>query len=69
MLTVFFLPLVTAGIHTAFAYPIVTRMMEVLLLDDRFQFARWCAVTYAAFALVYTLIYALTARTYYKIVG
>lgn len=68
IMLVFFLPLVTAGVHTAFAYPIVTKLMEVLLLDDTLLFARWCVVVYIVFALVYALIYRLTAKTYYKIV-
>ncbi len=65
---VFFLPLVTAGVHVAFAYPILTKLMEILLLDDVWLFAKWCAVVYVVFALVYALIYKLTAKTYYKIV-
>lgn len=69
IMLVFFLPLVTAGIHVAFAYPILTKLMEVLLLDDRWLFAKWCVIVYVAFALVYAIIYKLTAKTYYKIVN
>ncbi len=68
IMLVFFLPLVTAGIHIAFAYPILTKLLEVLLLDDKWLFAKWCVIVYIAFALVYVLIYKLTAKTYYKIV-
>ncbi len=65
---VFFLPLVTAGIHVVFAFPILTKLMEVLLLDNMWLFAKWCIIVYIAFTLVYVLIYKLTAKTYYKIV-
>lgn len=65
---VFFLPLATAGLHVLFAFPILTKMMRVLLLDNAWLFAKWCLIVYAAFALVYALIYKVTARTYYKIV-
>ncbi len=68
ILLVFFLPLLTAGIHVAFAYPIITKLMSVLLLDNAFMFAKWCVIVYVAFAAVYALIYKLTAKTYYKIV-
>lgn len=65
---VFFLPLVTAGIHVAFAFPILTKLMSVLFMNNALSFAGWCVIVYAAFALVYVLIYKLTAKTYYKIV-
>ena len=69
IMLVFFLPLVTAGIHVLFAFPILTKLMEVLLLDDNWFFAKWCIAVYAVFTLFYTLIYKLTAKTYYKIVN
>lgn len=69
IMVVFFLPLVTAGIHVVFAYPIVTKLMAILLLDDNRLFAKWSIIIYIVFALVYALIYKLTSRTYYKIVN
>lgn len=68
VMLVFFLPLVTAGIHVVFAYPIVTKLMKVLLLENEWLFAGWSLVVYIIFSLVYTLIYKVTAKTYYKIV-
>lgn len=68
IMLVFFLPLVTAGVHVAFAYPILTRLMEVMMLDNAWLFAKWCVIVYLVFAAVYSVIYKLTARTYYKIV-
>ena len=68
ILLVFFLPLITAGVHIVFAYPILTKLMEILLLDDVWLFAKWCIIVYIVFAFVYALIYKLTAKTYYKIV-
>lgn len=69
VLTVFFLPLVTAGIHVAFAFPIITKLLEVFNLTDTGLFA-WCtAGTVLVFALFYTLVYGLTARVYYRIVS
>ena len=68
IMLVFFLPLVAAGLHVAFAYPIVTKLMEILLLDNPWRFAEWSIIVYVVFAVVYGLIYKLTAKTYYKIV-
>ena len=64
----FFLPLVTAGIHTAFAFPLLLKLLKILYLENVSLFI-WCTViTYAVFALFYLAVYSLTARTYYKIV-
>lgn len=69
VLTVFFLPLVTAGIHIAFAFPIITKLLAVLNLTNVGLFA-WCtAGTILVFALFYALVYGLTAKVYYRIVS
>ena len=65
---VFFLPLVAAGVHTAFAFPMLNRLLHLLLLSSTKLFVICTLVTYGVFALVYLLIYSVTARTYYKIV-
>lgn len=68
VLFVFFLPLLVAGVHLAFASPILLRLLRVLLLSDTGLFILCSCVTYVVFALVYVLIYAGTSKTYYKIV-
>ena len=68
VLLVFFLPLVVAGIHLAFAFPILEKLLHVLLLSSTSLFVICSLITFGVFAAVYTLIYAATARTYYKIV-
>ena len=64
----FFLPLMTAGVHTAFAFPILLKLLQVLMLSNTQLFILCTLITFAVFALVYTLVYLLTAKTYYKIV-
>lgn len=68
ILMVFFLPLIVAGVHIAFAYPILTKLLKILLLTNRWLLLKWILITYVVFALVYAMIYSLTAKTYYKIV-
>lgn len=69
VLTVFFLPLVAAGIHIAFAFPIITKLLAVLNLTNVGLFA-WCtAGTILVFTLFYALVYGLTAKVYYRIVS
>ena len=68
VLLVFFLPLVVAGMHLAFAFPILEKVLHILLLSSTSLFVVCSIVTFGVFAAVYTLIYMATARTYYKIV-
>ena len=69
ILMVFFLPLVFAGIHTAFAFPILNRLMQVMMLASTRLYIICMLITYLIFTLVYILIYTRTAKTYYKIVN
>ena len=68
ILIVFFLPLLIAGAHLTFAFPLIKRLLYQLGLSDTSLYLACCAGGFAGFALIYTTIYALTARTYYKIV-
>ena len=69
VLIVFFMPLVTAGVHTGFAFPILNRVMALFNLMST-EFYLWCVVgSFGAFAALYAVVYALTARTYYKLVS
>ena len=43
-------------------------MLEMMRLTNNHLLAITTLLTFAAFALVYAVIYLLTARTYYKIV-
>ncbi len=65
---VFFLPLVTAGVHISFAFPIINRMLHVLMLPKTSIYLISTVITFAAFALIYAIIYSMTAKTYAKIV-
>jgi len=68
ILIVFFLPLAASVVHIAFAFKIITRMLNLLLISNVRLFALCTAATVLGFALVYTVVFALTARSYYKIV-
>ncbi len=68
ILMVFFLPLVFAVIHIAFAFPIITKLLAVLNLINIPLFMMSTVVTILVFAVIYTAVYFLTARVYLKIV-
>lgn len=69
ILIVFFLPLVTAMVHIAFAFPLMRRLLALMNLYNGGLFAVCTLATIGCFALVYGIIYMLTARTYYRIVN
>lgn len=64
----FFLPLATAALHTAMAFPILLKLLQILMLSNTLLFVLCTVITFAVFALVYGVVYRLTAKTYYKIV-
>lgn len=65
---VFFLPLLVAAVHLAFVFPILTRMPEVLFQSNQVLVIGCMVASLGLFAMIYTLIYSLTAKQYYKIV-
>ncbi len=68
VLMVFFLPLLMAGCHLAGAFPAIARILVLLqAVSDRMFF--YCNLgCFAVFAVLYLLIYLITAKVYYKIV-
>lgn len=68
VLIVFFLPLLTAVIHIAVAFKVITKLLKVLYLDNVPLFFNCTVGTVLVFGIFYTFIYILTEREYYKIV-
>lgn len=69
VLSVFYMPLVVACIHTAFAFPIVSKLMAMLSMGNTRLFIVSLICTALIFAVFYTMIYMMTARVYYKIIS
>ncbi len=68
VVTVFFLPLAVAILHTVVAFPVTRQLMTMMNFPDSGIFLVATAVTIVAFAIVYLIVYTITARAYYKIV-
>lgn len=69
ILTVFFAPLVVAGIHLVMDFNLMRLLLTMFRLQN-FKLTAICSlVCFLVFALIYGIIYALTAKTYYKIVS
>ena len=69
VLTVFFLPLIVAGIHIAFAFPFITKILAILNLTNIKLFVISTCGSFLIFAIFYGIVYRITARSYYKIVS
>lgn len=69
LLTVFFLPLIGAGTHLAFAFPIIRRLLLLFNLNNVGAFAFATVVSFLVFAVFYTFVYRVTSNAYYKIVS
>ncbi|WOC31703.1 MULTISPECIES: ABC transporter permease [Caproicibacterium] len=69
ILIVFFLPLLVAVIHMAGVFRFMTLLLKAMYLGNVPLFALCTVCTVAVFAIVYTLVYSATTRTYYKIVS
>lgn len=69
VLTIFALPLIVAAIHVTVAFPLFTKLLALLSLTNVPLFLKCTVATILIFAIVYSLVYGLTARTYYKIIN
>ncbi|HIV25582.1 MAG TPA: FtsX-like permease family protein [Candidatus Scatomonas pullistercoris] len=69
VLTVFFLPLIAAGIHTAFAFPMVQKLLLLFGLTDTRLFLLVNVGCFLVFTVFYVAVYVATSRSYYRIVS
>ena len=69
MLLVFFLPLLLAGLHLAFAFPFVHKLLLLFNLWNTRLLVGTTAASFLAFAALYSLVYRITSYAYYHIVS
>lgn len=68
ILMVFFLPLVMAVIHLAFAFKIITSLLKIFNLTNINLFVICTTSTILVFAIFYIVVYYATSKVYYRIV-
>lgn len=68
VLTVFFAPLLMAGLHMMFAMPMIRLILGAFGLHNDSLFYGIGIASYVVFAVIYALMYLLTSRRYYRIV-
>lgn len=69
IVVVFLLPLIVAVIHTAASYPMVNKILNLLGGCDASSFLLIVLICCLLFAVVYTIAYLFTRRTYLKMVS
>lgn len=68
ILLVFLLPPLIAGIHVIFAFPFISKILEVLGLVNMKLYAISSLGCFIAFLFVYIVVYLMTSKSYYHIV-
>ena len=69
ILIVFFAPLLLAGLHLLFAFPMISKLLLLFGLN-RTQFLAMVALgCYLMFAVFYIIVYKMTSGVYYRIVS
>lgn len=69
ILTVFFIPLLLAGVHLAFAFPLVWQLLTMFSLTNK-RLAIFTNIgAFLIFCVFYVVIYRFTAHAYYRIVS
>lgn len=69
VLTMFLLPLLTAGLHTVFAFGIISKLLMLFGAMDVWFLALVAFGCFLVYAVVYVIVYTLTSKIYYKIVA
>ncbi|MGN0424379.1 MAG: FtsX-like permease family protein [Acetatifactor sp.] len=69
ILTVFIAPLVMAGLHLAFAYPMIWKILQMLFMNNLTFVILVTVGIYLVFGICYASVYKLTAGAYYAIVS
>ncbi|MCI9077443.1 MAG: ABC transporter permease [Lachnospiraceae bacterium] len=67
--TVFLLPIAVATIHVAAAFPMTRQLLAMLNMSNYKLYIICVIATIVVFAVIYVIVFLLTSRTYYKIVG
>lgn len=69
VLTLFFTPLITAGVHIAFAFPLIVKLLMMFGNMDVGFLALVAVICFVLYSAVYILAYVLTSKSNYRIVA
>lgn len=69
MLTVFFMPLVMAAMHLAFAFPLVRKLLALFNFMNVPLMITVLIITVLVFGIFYTIVYKITSNVYFSLVS
>lgn len=69
ILTVFFMPLITAGVHLCFAFPFIKELLILFGIFNTKILIITTLITFLLFALFYAIVYKITSNVYYSIIS
>lgn len=70
VLTVFFLPLLVAGLHLGFAFPLISKILGLMATGGTVKLLINVTIgCYLIFAFFYVVVYMVTSKNYYIIVN
>ncbi len=69
MLTVFFLPLITAALHVGFAFPMVQKLLIMFNLRNTMLSLIVTGAAIVVFGIFYAIVYRVTSNAYFSIVS
>lgn len=69
VLTLFFTPLLVAGVHIAFAFPLITKLLMMFGQMDVGFLILVAVICFVLYSAVYVLAYVLTSKSNYRIVA
>ncbi len=69
MLTVFFTPLILAGLHLGFAFPCISKILKLFAFDNIRLNVIITLACFAVFGIFYGIVYKITSGSYYNIVS
>ena len=68
VLIFFFLPLAVSVLHMGFAFNLIVRLFGFLVMSGESLFIICTLTSVGILTIIYSIVYSLTAKTYYKIV-
>ena len=69
VLTVFFAPLLLAGLHLTFAFPLMWKLLMMLNFSNMPLMIVVTACSFVVFGVMYAVVYKMTSNVYYTIVS
>ena len=69
VMLLFYLPVAVAIMHMIVASSVVRLFLRMILIVDAFTFDMAIAIVSMIFLVIYTIVYKITSREYYKIVN